>query len=117
MLSASCAVQSDGLSRCLTLPTIIIDTVNWDIANPIGYVLVKCCYVRNQLFSIYLSVASRFQRVGWVSRRRNPSKQQLSLILLDSCVLQNDGLRRWLTHPTTFIATFNRDIANPIKVS
>ena len=83
----------------------------------IGYVLVKCCYVRNQLCSIHLSVASRFQRVGWVSRRRNPSKQQLSLILLDSSVLQNDGLRRWLTHPTIIIATLNRDIAIPIGIT
>ena len=112
ILLDSCVLQNDGLRRWLTHPTTFIATVNWYIANRYGYVLIKCCYFRNQVFSSYLSVVSRFQRVGWVSRRRNPSKQQLLLILLDSCALQNDGLRRWLTHPTTFIATLNWYIAN-----
>ena len=48
-------------------------------------------------------VSSRFQRVGWVSRRRNPSKLHLLSLLSGGCVIQNDGLHRWLTLPTTDI--------------
>ena len=56
--------------------SVTINGVPADI-NVTGYVPVKCCYAHNPLFYRHLIVNSKFQRVGWVSRRRNPSKHQL----------------------------------------